>query len=70
MELYADGRDGDEPLRQEMTQVRQLTGPVNGYVYRASVSATRPASEYTPRIVAHFPHATVPLEASQIIWQR
>jgi starch phosphorylase len=70
VELYADGRDGDEPLRQEMTQVRQLTGPVNTYVYRASVSATRPASEYTPRIVAHFPHATVPLEASQIIWQR
>ncbi|MGH8094096.1 MAG: alpha-glucan family phosphorylase [Chthoniobacterales bacterium] len=67
VELYADGRDGDEPLRQEMTRVRQA---VNGYIYTGSVSATRPANEYTPRIVAHFPHVAVPLETSQITWQR
>ena len=70
VELYADGRDGDEPLRQEMTRVRQLTGQVNGYVYSGSVSATRPPNEYTPRIVAHFPDVAVPLETSQITWQR
>ena len=70
VELYADGRDGDETLRQEMTRVRQLTGAVSGYVYSGSVSATRPANEYTPRIVAHFPGVAVPLETSQITWQR
>jgi starch phosphorylase len=70
VELYADARDEEDLLRQEMTQVRQLTGSVNGYVYRGSVSATRAPDDYTPRIVPHFPHVAVPLEARQIIWQR
>jgi starch phosphorylase len=38
--------------------------------YSAHVSATRPASDYTARIIPHHPNASVPLEAEQIIWQR
>jgi starch phosphorylase len=70
LELYAEGDNDNGPIRQEMTRVRQLVGSVNGYAYRASVPATRPATEYTPRVVPRFPHVAVPLEASQILWQR
>jgi starch phosphorylase len=70
LELYAEGDNENGPVRQEMARVRPLVGSVNGFVYRASVPATRPATDYTPRIVPHFPRAAVPLEASQILWQR
>jgi starch phosphorylase len=38
--------------------------------YSTHVSATRPASDYTARIVPHHLNAFVPLEADQIVWQR
>jgi glycogen phosphorylase len=65
VELYADGTDAVE--RREMTRVRTMAG---GHVYGASVPATRPATDYTPRVVPHFPGVAVPLEAGQILWQR
>jgi starch phosphorylase len=39
-------------------------------VYSAQVAATRPASDYTPRVIPHHPAVAVPLEANQILWQR
>ena len=33
VELYADGVNGDEPVRQEMTRGQQLVG-ANGYIYQ------------------------------------
>ena len=70
LELYADGGKDSPPLRREMKQIRQLVGSVNGYLYGASVSANRPAADYTARIVPHHPRANVPFEANQILWQR
>ena len=35
VELYADGVNGDGPVRQEMERVRQLAGAAGGYAYRA-----------------------------------
>ena len=32
VELYADGVNGGEPVRQEMKRVRQLAGASGGYV--------------------------------------
>ena len=69
VELFAQGREHGV-VRQEMTRERQLVGSVNGYIYRASVPATRAATDYTPRIVPHCPSVSVPLEARQIVWQR
>jgi starch phosphorylase len=40
------------------------------FLFSAQVSAVRPASDYTVRIIAHHPNASVPLEAGQILWQR
>ncbi len=68
VELYADGTNA--AVRQAMKRERQLVGSVNGYVYTASVSADRPASDYTPRVVPHYAGVGVPLEAGPILWQR
>jgi glycogen phosphorylase len=68
VELYAEGEDA--AARQEMKRDRPLVGSVNGYVFSASVPALRPASDYTPRVVPHYPRVNVPLEAGQILWQK
>ncbi len=70
IELYADGVNGDDPHRQEMSDVRQLAGSVGGHVYRASVPAIRPAMDYTARIIPRDDGVTVPLEIAHILWQR
>ena len=70
VELYADPTDGDQPIRQAMQRGHELLGSVGGYAYSASVPATRPASDYTPRVVPFKAGAFVPLEANQILWQR
>jgi starch phosphorylase len=70
VELYADGVNGDGPLRQEMKRIRQLAGAVSGYAYRASVPATRPATDYTARVIPHCDGVAVPLEDAHILWQR
>jgi starch phosphorylase len=68
VELYAD--DGDAPVRQAMTRGEALVGASHGYLYSARLPATRPAADYTPRVIPHHPAAIVPLEAAQILWQR
>jgi len=70
VELYAAGVMGSAPVRQEMKRVRQLAGASSGYVYSAAVSAARPLSDYTARVIPHCDGAAVPLEAAQILWQR
>jgi starch phosphorylase len=70
VELYADGADGGAPLRQEMTRVEQLAGTPHGYLYRATAPASRPATDYTPRVIPYCSGVAVPLEATRILWQR
>jgi len=70
VELYADPSDGRPPFRQAMIRGRKLDAPGEGYVYTASAPASRSAGDFTARIVAYHPHAMVPLEASEILWQR
>ncbi len=70
VELYADGVDGGAPERVEMKRVRQLVGALNGYAYRAGVSAARPAADYTARAIPQRDGVEVPLEDARILWQR
>ncbi len=70
VELYADASEGALPIRQEMQRGHELLGSKGGYSYSASVPATRPASDYTARVVPFKTGACVPLEAGQILWQR
>lgn len=69
VELYADGVNGGGPVRLEMKRDKPLVGAMNGYVFRAQAPSTRPASDYTPRVVPYRPGAAVPLEAAQILWR-
>ena len=70
VELYANGVRGGAPQRVEMKRVRQLVGAPNGYAYRADVPATRPATDYTARLIPHRDGVAVPLEDARILWQR
>jgi len=70
VELYADGVMGSSPVRQEMERVRQLASASGCYVYSAAVSAARPPSDYTARIIPHRAGVAVPLEVDLILWQR
>jgi starch phosphorylase len=70
VEIYADGMNGDGPIRQEMTRVRRLEGAEGGYAYRAQVPVTRSATDYTARVIPAHDGVAVPLEAAQILWQR
>jgi len=69
VELYAEAVNGDEPIRQVMTRRESLVGQ-NVWRYSASVPATRPAEDFTPRIVPFHPEAFIPLEAPDILWYR
>jgi starch phosphorylase len=69
VELYADGVNGGEPARQEMERGQQLTD-TNGFSYSAQVPATRPAIDYTTRVIPQHDGVAVPLEANRILWQR
>jgi starch phosphorylase len=42
----------------------------NGYIYRTEVASTRPATDYTARVIPHRDGVAVPLEADTIHWQR
>ena len=70
VELYANGVDGSSVERVEMTRERQLVGATNGYVYRATVSTVRPATDYTARLIPRRAGVAVPLEDAHILWQR
>ena len=67
--LYADGINGGDPVRQEMMHEQEPVD-TNGYVYSARVPTTRPATDYTARVMPHRDGVAIPLEATQILWQR
>ena len=69
VELYADGQNGGEPVRQPMQRGEQLVGSANAFLYVANVPATRPATDYTPRVLPYKAGASVPLEAPFICWR-
>jgi starch phosphorylase len=70
VELYADGIKGSPPVRQEMTCLHPLADESGGYVYSATVSAARPPTDYTARVMPHCDGVAIPLEDARILWQR
>jgi starch phosphorylase len=69
LEVCADGVNGDGPVRQEMARVRQLAGASGGYAYRTRVPATRPATDFTARVIPRCSGVAVPMEAARILWR-
>ena len=70
VELYADGLDGGAPVRQEMRWLRALSDASRSSVYGTTMPNTRPAGDYTARILPQHSGVTVPLECARILWQR
>ncbi|MCG6970264.1 MAG: DUF3417 domain-containing protein, partial [Gammaproteobacteria bacterium] len=70
VELYAEVQPGLDGISHVMQVTGEITGAVNGYIYRGVVSADRPAEHYVPRIVPGHSAAAVPMEAALILWQR
>ncbi len=68
VEMYAEGPDR-QPFRQTMVQGDKLPDRKGGYVYTAQVSASRPAGDFTPRLIPKVDGVAVPLEMSLILWQ-
>ena len=70
VEIFANGIYGGAPIVQKITRVMKSEGEANQYDYYATVTATRPASDYTARVIPYLPNVSVPLEISRILWQR
>lgn len=68
VELYADPLNGDGPVRHAMDRGTAVTGSTDGFTFTASLPATRPVADYTPRLIPRRDGALVPLEASYILW--
>jgi starch phosphorylase len=68
VELYADG----EPDCPAFSQKLELApGSSSGeLLYSLAVPSHRPPGDYTARVIPCFPGVSVPLEASQILWQK
>ncbi len=70
VQLYADPLDAEPPLVLEMTH-SDSAEPSRGWrIYAADVPASRPASDYTPRIVPSHSGAKIPLEDAHVLWFR
>ena len=68
VQLYSEDETG-APVLHDMELAQPPANGPSGATYRGSVLATRPAGDYTVRAVPCWPGASVPLEASAILWQ-
>ena len=69
VELYANGINGTLPERIRMKPVATPEDAGMG-AYEAEVNGSRPANDYTARLIPFYEGIAVPLEDSLIRWQR
>ena len=70
VELFADAIGDANPVHQVMARVRTIDEGSGIHEYAAAAPADRSPGDYTPRVVPRHTDAAVPLEASEILWQR
>jgi glycogen phosphorylase len=69
VELYAEPQADGKIFRQKME--RKQGANSDGFaMYFSKAPATRPVTDYTARVIPSECQASVPLEATQILWQR
>jgi starch phosphorylase len=68
VELFAEPIGNAPALRVPMQRAADTSGESG--VHTAFVATTRPASHFTPRVIAHHEQACVPAESAQIHWYR
>jgi starch phosphorylase len=69
VELYAEPLEGEPPLNATMQRTERAVQESGAYVYEKRIPATRPASDFTPRVVP-FHLLALPTEIRQMRWQR
>jgi starch phosphorylase len=69
VELYANPAEESEASLVTMTAMGASENQPGALTYSIQVPATRPAYDYTPRVVPFHAKASVPLETNQILWQ-
>jgi glycogen phosphorylase len=69
VDLYAEPFSGRAAFRQQMERNQQSAADPAVYVYSARIPATRPADDFTPRVIPYHPLA-MRLELSRIPWQK
>jgi starch phosphorylase len=70
VELYAAQTTTGGRTPEVIPACDSSVGPSGTLLYSVCCPATRPADDYTARVVPSHAGALVPLEASQILWQR
>jgi starch phosphorylase len=69
VEVFArDMEDG--PLFRQPLEISSAATGTGMTLYGGKVPGSRPVADYTARVLPWFPGASVPLEATQILWQR
>ncbi|HEY0664425.1 MAG TPA: alpha-glucan family phosphorylase, partial [Thiobacillaceae bacterium] len=68
VQLYAEPLDGGAAVQQVMECSAGIPGSTHGYVYLCGITTARPASDFTPRVVAWHPEAHIPTEMNLILW--
>ena len=68
--IYADASAEDSAQTTELARSVPIPGAANGHLYTGRVSASRPSSHYTVRVLPHHPDVRVPTELALILWQR
>ncbi|MBP0632863.1 alpha-glucan family phosphorylase [Cupriavidus sp. AcVe19-1a] len=70
VELYA-AADGKLPAESTLMSAEgSIAGAISGYIFSASVPASRPVEHYTARVRAWHEEAFLPAESAWIAWQR
>jgi len=68
VELFAEVPEEDACWIQPMQIEQALAGAINGFIYSILIPATRPISDYTPRIRPYHADCLIPLETKHIFW--
>jgi glycogen phosphorylase len=70
VQLYAEPCGDEAPFLGEFRRGEAITGAANGHIYTGSAPATRPAEDYTVRIIPAHPGARIPNELPLVLWQK
>jgi starch phosphorylase len=69
VELYAAPQDGKPALIEKMRPIEGRASESGAYLYATRTPATRPSTDFTPRMLPFHPLA-LPTEIRRIAWQR
>lgn len=71
VQLFANPIGEDTaPERHALERTQPLPGAVNGFHFEGRVSTQRPVRDYTVRVLADHPMASIPLDEHRILWDR